>query len=319
MKKHKRNLLLILLVVAIAAPSFGNYREDHLYLGQYLHIRALMVWVPPMIVMGSTASMISTGLGQRFYSSSEMPDWDLDVLAGASTIDVDRLGIGDAGVPNTVEADVYTLHAGVVARKDRWTLRGTFHNEDIEGGGINGSGMDLKNNGVTLMPGYRVLTQEENYINLDVDLILDASYSTFTDPVSASPSGWYLRPGAKVSASHLCTGGLVQVAYAYNQLRSIDGDQDQFTEKKHSDSHALALDYAWLFTKEFWGNVGISHIAMDDMPSGTRSGIDEELTDVHVGLGVDLPGQVGVSLGYFQAIDGRSTKGFSLRGVWGIK
>ena len=315
MKKHWQICLLIAIVLALVAPSYGNYREDFLYFGQYQFVRSVLVVNPQLSLLAPMASVLSTSMRHRMYAASDMPEWDFDILAGAGLIDVDRQGIG----VNTFEADAFTLHTGVVARHGRWTLRGTAHREDIEGKGANGAGLDNKNTGLVLMPGYRVLTQEENFINLDVDAILDASYATFTGSFTSNASGWYVRPGAKVTASHLCTGGLVQLAYAYNQLRSIDGDKDQFTGNKSVDSHAVALDYACLFTKEFWGNIGISHIKMGDMPTGANTGIDEKLTDVHLGLGVEVPGRVTINGGYFRAIDGRGTDGFNLQGMWRFK
>jgi hypothetical protein len=237
-----------------------------------------------------------------------MPAWDFDVAVGADYIDSEQMGIGS----NTFESRTTNWYASMQARKDRWTLGGTINRQSIVGKGVNGTGLTQRTTGLTLMPGYQILTQAENGVNLDVDAILDMSYTTFTH----NPSAWYVRPGAKVAVNRLTKAGLFQVAGIYTHLRNISGDSDQFTTNSGINSYGAAFDYICLFTKEIYGNIGLSYLTLDDMPSGANTGMDDELTDVNVRAGGAITERLSIDGGYFQAIDGRDTQGFSLRGAW---
>ena len=148
-------------------------------------------------------------------------------------------------------------------------------------------------------------------VNLDVQGIFDFSYRTHTE-TTPTPSAWYVNPGIMVSANRTTPAGLFQVSYAYDQLRNISGDKDQFTGKSAINSHALAFDYVCRLTEQLMGNVGISYITLNDMPTS----MDRQFTDLNLRLGSDLSERCSLSAGYSQAIDGRGTNGFDVSGAW---
>ena len=312
MRKLLSTMLVAMIVLSIVTPAMGNYREDFVYSGHYLFMRQTMRLYPTLAVVGAAASVMS-GASMGFigspYADSALPEWDFDVIGGVGLTNADHMGVQGF----RFEADMTTLHAGINASKDRMLLGGIIHYEDIEGKGTNGNGLDSQNSGLLLMPGYRLLTQEEDGVNLEINGILDLSYSRHTQ-IPSTPSAWYIRPGLRTSASLATKVGMFQSSYTYCQLRNIDGDNDQFTGKSSVSTHAMAFDYLFLITEQVVGNIGISHITFNDMPTG----MDDEFTDLNLRLGSDVTERLKVSAGYFQAIDGRETDGFNLSVVWAM-
>lgn len=319
MKKHMRLILLSIILLAVATPAQANYRWDFLYLGHYRFIAAMMVMNPRVVVLATTASVLSTasrrgqlGLGSSFYEASDIPSWDFDVSVGASYVDSDQMGIATSGFGNTFESSIKTIYTGGQARYGRWTFGGTVTRESIVGKATNGSGLTHRTTGLTLVPEYQLLTQNDNGVNLDLGIILDASHATYT----ASREAWYIRPGVKAAVSRMTEVGLFQVSGNYTYLRNISGLRDTFSGKNYIRSYGMAFDYVCLFTDKIYGNVGVSNIKLMDLPAGGAAGFHDSYTDLNVRAGAAITDQIGVDAGYFQAIDTRHTSGFNLRGVW---
>lgn len=305
MRQVNRNVVMSVLLLAIVAPVWGSTWEDGLSAQQVQKIREQM-WVNSRNV----AHDLSSGSGSgSSYVPSFLPEADVEVIGGISRVDVDH--IGPSGF--AYDGDLTALHGGVQITQDRWRVRSYAHYTWVEGKGAISSGVDTEDTGLTFMPGYRFFTQEEAGVNLDVDGILDLTYTTHKG-AGGQPSAWYFRPGVRAAVNRMTTAGLFQVTGTYQSRRNIDGDT-AYTGNANTDAYGLAFDYACPLTEFLFANVGLSYIELLDTPAGP---MDEDFTDLNVRVGSLGNSRFRCSGGFFTAIDGRNSTGVDFRAVFGL-
>jgi hypothetical protein len=274
MKKELIILLVGVLLISTVLPVYGNQDGDFIQANNRLFMARMMIIVPTIAMISASASTSYGFIQQPMYQASDMPDWDIDVFADGGLFDVGHTGIGGW----SFEADATNVAVGLCARKDRIKLDGAVHYENLDGKGTNGNGLESDNTGFIFMPGYRVWTQEENGINLDVDAILDLSYRTFTG--FNTPDDWFIRPGVRAAANYMTEFGLFQATYAYTYLRNLDHHRDQSGNSSYN-AQAYALDYISLITKTIYGDIGISQVNLYN----TAAGLDNDFTDLNIRIG----------------------------------
>lgn len=231
------------------------------------------------------------------YIPSELSEWNADFVFGGGFTRADDKDIGGLHY----ESDITTMHFGVNARKDRMLVRTILHREDFVGKNAF-QGVDSENVGVLFMPGYRVWSQQENGLNVDVYGQLDVSFLNNEQ----SDNAWYVVPGVRAEISHASRIGIFRGAYSFNHARNIDGDRE-LTNKGHINEQGWLFDYLTLITEAVYAHTGINHAMINDTPNG----VDRDYTAYVVGLGMRRSSRLNLRGNYFEAIDGRNDRGFT--------
>jgi hypothetical protein len=209
-----------------------------------------------------------------------------------------------------MNSDTSTMRLGLDATKDRWIVLGEVYYEYARGEG-NADGIDSRTTGASIMPGYRVWTQEENGLDVAVFGIFDMGYKNGSANVAfatatTAPNQWRMSPGAGVAMGYASSVGLFQAAYTFNNSRNIDGDFE-VTGESYMDIHSAACSYGMPLTEQLMSSVGLDYTTVEDTPQG----LADEFTHVSVGLSTLGTKNWKVSGRYFESVDSSDTRGFS--------
>ncbi|HRU07192.1 MAG TPA: hypothetical protein P5137_15605 [Candidatus Brocadiia bacterium] len=234
------------------------------------------------------------------YNVSETPKWDFDFWVGAAyestdfTIDAD--GARD-------KSDVSTVSLGVDARKGRFLMYNNFRYQRAAGRG-DFENMDRTTLGVTLMPGYAVLLQEEAGVRVETFALLGLDHVD----CDYEGSDWRFTPGVGVTAARMTPIGLFKAGYTFNHSRSLNGD-DQVTGCSRINLHGVAANYAFLISKNLIGSVGGDYVYACQVPSA----IANEFATARVGLTAFRMGAWTIGGAYHYRFLGGSANGFDVR------
>ena len=241
------------------------------------------------------------------YKSSDLPEWDFKIAAR-----VGREGVRYQFATNGAqyEGDYNTFRLSVNALRDRFLLFNEFRFETFVGVKAY-KGMDSRAGGWRMMPGYKLLTQRENGLEIILFGILDVSYF---DPDNAAGQ-WRISPGALLSVGRKTFIGLFQGAYTFSSSKNYNNDVD-VTGNDTINIHGLAFDYSLQLFKWIYASAGVSHVFSGD----TRAGMEDKFTNANIGVGT-IPGAAGnwiLRIGYFQSVDGNGNYGvdFKVGFVW---
>jgi hypothetical protein len=238
------------------------------------------------------------------YEASDLAQWDLEYSAGVGFEDTD-FQINQFG--GHLESDTTTLRLGLDATKDRFIVMTEFQYADSIGEGPS-DGVDSRATGISIMPGYRLWTQEENGLDVAVFGILDVGYvdGSTNIPFTAAPNQWRMSPGAGATMGYMSEYGLFQVGYTYHNSRNIDGDAE-VTGKSYMNIHSIAGGYTVPLTKTLLSTVGIDYTTVND----TAGGLADEFTMAQVGLATRQTKNWRVSGYYYESVDSSDTRGFN--------
>lgn len=234
------------------------------------------------------------------YNVSETPKWDFDFWVGAAyestdfTIDAD--GARD-------KSDVSTVSLGVDARKGRFLMYNNFRYQRAAGRG-DFENMDRTSVGVTLMPGYAVLLQEEAGVRVETFALLGLDHVD----CDYEGSDWRFTPGVGVTAARMTPIGLFKAGYTFNHSRSLNGD-DQVTGCSRINLHGAAANYAFLISKNLIGSVGGDYVYACQIPSDMAN----EFASARASLTVFRLGNWSATLGGYYRFLGGSGSGGDLR------
>ncbi len=239
------------------------------------------------------------------YDASTLGDWDLDCYAETGFEDTD-FQVDQWGT--RLESDTTALRVGMNASKGRAMVMTQFQYEYSRGEGP-ADGVDARTTGVSIMPGYRVWTQEENGLDVAVFGILDMAYlnGATNAAFSTARNQWRLSPGAGVGVGYMSQVGLFQAGYTYLNSRNIDGDVE-VTGDHYIDMHTVSGVYTLPITENILSSVGIDCTTVENTPIGMPS----NFTVAQVGLSTRPTKNWRISGRYYESIDSSDTRGFNL-------
>ncbi|MFG0250965.1 MAG: hypothetical protein ACF8OB_18945 [Phycisphaeraceae bacterium JB051] len=230
---------------------------------------------------------------------SSLPEWDFYAATGGgysrSNYSVDATGL-------KYKSKATSLWLATRLSKDRMSLSTTISYRSTKGVDAF-SGSDSEYYGLRISPGYRLLEQDTQLINLDFAAIMDVGYQDN----SLSGSQWRLSPGAKLKASMATKFGYFSGGYTFLNSRNIDGDTE-VTGESFINIHTLNAGYAIPITENIYSGIGIRYMLIDDMPS--------DMPDEYLTLSGDLRCRIDenifVSFNYHQDIEGSNNRGFGV-------
>ena len=273
--------------------GFGSFTRGASYrTGKILRLTHPVYTAPPCL--GSFSS----------YEMSALSDWDLQYSVEAGYIDSDFL-VDAFGT--RLNSDTVTTRLGVDAKKDRMVVMTEFHYEYSRGEG-NADGMDTRTTGVTIMPGYKLWTQEENGVDVTAFGILDVGYMNGATNIAntTAPNQWRMSPGAGVALGYLTPMGLFQAGYTFHNSRNIDGDFE-VTGESYMDIHSIMCGISAPMIESLEGYVGIDYTTVEDVPAPTT----DEFTHLQLGLATLGTKNWKINARYFESIDASDNRGVS--------
>ena len=209
--------------------------------------------------------------GTLLFQSSALPGWDLLLEAGVSS-NRREYEINAAG--DTSESRLRGGGITLFGRRDLASfIVGLDYNES--GGLGEADGVDSDSLSLSLMPGYRLLTQEGNGLNLDAYGVLGLSRVDQEDVLTH----WRVTTGAALGASRVTTIGLLHCVYTFSHDRNQGGDEE-ITGRESIDLHGVNVGWTAPLCQHAAASVALDHTHIPAMPRG----FEDDFTDVRVGL-----------------------------------
>jgi hypothetical protein len=232
------------------------------------------------------------------YNSSDLPEWNYNLFGGISYDDSDfRVNSGQLHVNTRIT----TLDMGMTAKKDRLSLTGAFRYEYARGYS-NLSGADSDTAGFLFMPGYQILSQDEQFLNLGLYGMLDLAYISRKHADNQTR----IMPGVAATASRATPIGLFSLAYSFEYNQNMSGD-DEVTGNNHINTQLGAADYILPITKNFYVGGGFLYTYAMDMPSS----IDNDFLEAHLTAGAIQLNNWKFMADYYASIDGTGNQGIN--------
>lgn len=210
-------------------------------------------------------------IGTPFFQSSTLPGWDLRLEATASSnrreYEINAAGdtyegrSGGGGIALFGRRDLASFIVGL----DYGESRGLGESD----------GIDSHSLALSVMPGYRLLTQAGNGLNLDVYGVLGLSRVDHEDELTH----WRVSTGAAVAASRVTPIGLLHCVYSFSHDRNQGGDEE-ITGRESIDLHGVNVGWMAPLSQHIGASVALDHTHIPAMPRG----FEDDFTDVRVGL-----------------------------------
>lgn len=238
------------------------------------------------------------------YEESEVPEWSYRFFGG---VDYDKVDYAINAGRTYMDTDVTTLQLGGTARKERLSLTGAFRYEFANGDGAF-AGDDSQTAGLLFLPGFRVLSEDEQFVNLTLYGILDVSY-VFMDNADNQTR---FMPGAGAMLSRSTPIGIFLAGYSFEYSRNFSGDIE-LSGNHHLDTHNGSADYVLPITKNIYAGCGLLYTYVSSMPNA----VDHDFLEAHVSAGAVQVANWDFSLEYAFAAD--STDNQSIRFMAGYQ
>jgi hypothetical protein len=298
MRVKKCLCLLVVVVVVTLVNPVGAGSDYHLN-----HNLSLMYANTAFTFNNALQFGLSYGLGgngSRDFSSSDLTGGPKDVYLDYQQREANHRDQFNGNY----EADAMRTTLGINTQNDRLLWHSSIYYDDVEGQG-NYTNFDTQTTGITIMPGYQVLTQADSGVTVNVFVSLDINYREFSQNFLSNQ--WRINPGIAASASRQTDYGLFQAAYTYNYDRNIDGDTEVSGKAKIA-GQAVGVNYARDITENVYAMVGLTYMTTDDAPAG----MTDEMTDVSVGVGTKPAKQWRVNGRYVDTISGGDGNSFNI-------
>jgi hypothetical protein len=238
--------------------------------------------------------------GPTTYQDSALPEWDWDFALGASYADSDFMVDDTVGTRFDSRGQAWRLSAN--GSRDRLWVATSARYERMKGTDLF-SGIDSETMGVRVTPGYRVLTQESDGVQMSLYTSLDLAYVD-TDDVQ---SRHRVTPGLGFSLGRVFEFGYLLGAYTFTHNRNISGDTE-VTGGHYFNMHSASFRYGLPLSENMIATAGLDYGHVEDTPGE----VEHAFTTGSLGLQVAELGPWSLSLEYFEAIDGRDTRGAQL-------
>jgi hypothetical protein len=194
--------------------------------------------------------------------ASTIPQWDIVWGLGASFGSVDN-DFNVAGV--TFEAQLTRMWLFANFSKDDMFLRTRLTHQHMEGENTFNY-LDADYLGLTLQPGYRLLDQETQLIDLEVYGLVEFGYNNYDPGVSQ----WRLSPGFGFDISRNLAMGKLTAGYTYLNSRNIDGD-DEITDSSYVNIHSTYLSWDVALTEKVIAGASMQYTMADNLPAGMEN------------------------------------------------
>ena len=205
------------------------------------------------------------------FQSSKLPGWDLRLDVSLSydrrEYEVNAAGAVYEGKSRGGEITLY-------GRKDLAFLILGLGYRDTESLG-DADGSDSQALSLSIMPGYRLLTQEGSGLNLDAYAVLGLSRVDYEDELKHGR----VAPGAAVAVSRATPIGVLHCVYSFSHDRNNGGDEE-ITGREYIDLHGANVGWAAALSDHIAASVAVDHTHIVDMPDD----FENDFTDVRVGL-----------------------------------
>jgi hypothetical protein len=294
----------VLMVTSVTWGSYSSYVNGE-YFGYGSFTRGASDRTGKMLTLANPVYSAMGCLGSfSSYQASDLSGWDLQYSAQAGFVDSDFL-INTFGT--RLNSDTTTMRLGVDAKKDRMVVMTEFHYEYSRGEGT-ADGMDTRTTGVTVMPGYKLWTQEENGVDVTAFGIFDMGYMNGSTNIAftTAPNQWRISPGAGVALGYMTPMGLFQAGYTFHNSRNIDGDFE-VTGESYMDIHSVMVGMSAPMLETVEGLVALDYTAVEDTPVG----LADEFTHVQLGLATLGSKNWKINGRYFESVDSSDNRGFN--------
>jgi hypothetical protein len=232
------------------------------------------------------------------YNASDLPEWNYNIYGGISYDDSDfRVNSGQLHVNTRIT----TLNMGVIAQKDRLSLTGAFRYEYARGYS-NLSGADSDTAGFLFMPGYQILSQDEQFLDLGLYGMLDLAYVSRKHADNQTR----IMPGVGATASRATPIGLFSLAYSFEYNQNMSGDVE-VTGNNHINTQLGSADYILPITKNFYVGGGFLYTYVMDMPSN----IDNDFLEAHLTAGAIQLNNWKFMVDGYASVDGTGNQGIN--------
>lgn len=235
-----------------------------------------------------------------FYQDSELPEWDWRFSGSIGYADTD-FAIDDS-TGTEFDARERAMEIRADGRNGRFVLLSSLRHERRDGKELFAD-MDSESTTLRLMPGYDLLQQDVDGIQLTAFGLLDMAYID-VDEVESQER---VTPGFGLAAGRAMEFGIVSAAYTFGHSRSISGDDD-VTGNHYTNMHSAACRYTVPITEDVFANAGLEYAHASQTPSN----LDHSFTNARFGIDMMNSGPWTLSLVYYEAIDGRDTRGGEL-------
>lgn len=240
-----------------------------------------------------------------FYEPSDVPEWNRHFFGGISYLKSDyRVDAFGAHM----DSDIYNLEGGATLWKDRVSVL-TSARYTREDGNKQYSQLANDTFGFLVAPGYNVLSQKEQFINMMVYGSLDLSYS-FRDNLD---NQWRMMPGVGVSANRQTPIGIFATAYSFDYSRNMTGDEE-VTGSHHIYQNNVSANYTLPITRQIYCGAGVLYSYIPSTPDDLKN----DFTDVNLTLGAVQLQNWDLSLSAYFAVDSSDNLGinFSAGYMW---
>lgn len=239
---------------------------------------------------------LSSGSGEE---PSTVPEWDLVITAGGGYDNVE-FDINSTGFQYKGKVTSLWLTANMT--KDRYLLNTQLLHRSTDGDG-SFSVADNDYYGLLIQPGYRLMVQGTEPINLDILGMLEIGYLDY----ESTESQWRMSPGIGVEASAWTGLGKFYTGYSFLHSRNIDGDPE-ITGDHYINIHNTKAGWVIPFSEHCAAGLSIHYTWAEDIPNGTA---DDKLT-----LKGEVSGMIAenvyLSGSYSHDIDGTDNRGFTV-------
>jgi len=240
----------------------------------------------------------SAASNKSYFKPSEIPKWDLDFSVQGS--------VKESEIELTPvigrQSDVKSIAVRFNGAKDDFALHSRMYFSSLTGTG-NSDGQDTETIGIVLMPGYTLLNQNDNGINLSLFGLLELVSNDYGD---AGNETRYV-PGVGLNISGITPLGGMQLSYLFSHDRNGDGEEE-ITGDEFFNINTLSFRYILPLTKSLIFSTRLSYLWILDMPDN----MEDSSADIIADLNYYGWKNYTIGLSYEHSIDGYETQGINL-------
>lgn len=200
------------------------------------------------------------------YDASEeesaLPEWDITFGVGSSfgsvNNDFDVVGV-------SYEANYTRLWLFANFEKEDLFMRTRLTHQHLEGKD-NFNYLESDYFGLLLQPGYRLLNQDTQLVDLEVYALVELGHNSY----SPGDDQWRLSPGVGFDVSRMTPVGNFTAGYTYFYSHNISGD-DEITDSDSVNMQSTYVSWGVPLSKKISLCVDMQYTVADNLPSGMEN------------------------------------------------
>ena len=203
--------------------------------------------------------------------------WDLHLgLAGSFT--ETQLDVLEAFTGGAEDRRIWSSRLYGALVRDRLRLLGSLRVEQFEGDGLADT-LDGRRLALQLTPVYRLLTQQDGFVDLDLITALGLARTSYEREVADSDTEDEVTAGVGVALARRTPIGALRTGYIYQPTWNISGE-DQLTGSNRIDVHAVSSAMTVNLLHDLIATVSAAWYYTDGLPGE----LDRDYLDGTVGL-----------------------------------